>query len=392
MSKGLTIIDKDYSRWVEDLSVRYRQSQIKAAVRVNRELLKYYWELGRDIEEMHVEERWGQSVIKNLSVDLQLKNPNSTGLSRTNIYYAKKFYLLYSQYLKIVPQVVGQLENGKAQQTIKDSSEIVPQPVGQLEEMLFSIPWGHHRYLIDRYGTEPAEAFFYVKKTMQEGWSRNVLLNFMDSDLYEREGKALTNFTRTLPDETSDLAQELTKDPYNFAFTGITKPYNEQILKDALLANISQFLLELGTGFAYIGKEYRLPIGQKEKFIDLLFYNLNLSCYVVIEVKIGEFDFQDLGQLSGYVVACNHILRKEGRDNPTIGLLICRQKDSMLAQYALEGSNLPLGISEYDLEKLYPEKVEGTIPTIEEIEARLGENLNGEQSELRTILKNAEKE
>ena len=382
MSKGLTIIDKDYSRWVEDLSVRYRQSQIKAAVRVNRELLKYYWELGRDIEEMHVEERWGQSVIKNLSVDLQLKNPNSTGLSRTNIYYAKKFYLLYSQYLKIVPQLVGQLENGKAQQTVKDSSEIVPQPVGQLEEMLFSIPWGHHRYLIDRYGTEPAEAFFYVKKTMQEGWSRNVLLNFMDSDLYEREGKALTNFTRTLPDETSDLAQELTKDPYNFAFTGITKPYNEQILKDALLANISQFLLELGTGFAYIGKEYRLQIGQKEKFIDLLFYNLNLSCYVVIEVKIGEFDFQDLGQLSGYVVACNHILRKEGRDNPTIGLLICRQKDSMLAQYALEGSNLPLGISEYELSKLYPEKVEGTMPTIEEIEARLGENLNGKQTEL----------
>ena len=382
MSKGLTIIDKDYTRWVEDLSVRYRQSQIKAAVRVNQELLKYYWELGRDIEEMHVEERWGQSVIKNLSVDLQLKNPNSTGLSRTNIYYAKKFYLLYSQYLKVVPQVVGQLENGKAQQAVKDSPEIVPQPVGQLEEMLFSIPWGHHRYLIDRYGTEPAKAFFYVKKTMQEGWSRDVLLNFMDSGLYEREGKALTNFTRTLPDETSDLAQELTKDPYNFAFTGITKPYNEQILKDALLANISQFLLELGTGFAYIGKEYRLQIGQKEKFIDLLFYNLNLSCYVVIEVKIGEFDFQDLGQLSGYVVACNHILRKEGRDNPTIGLLICRQKDSMLAQYALEGSNLPLGISEYDLEKLYPEKVEGTIPTIEEIEARLGENLNGKQTEL----------
>ena len=382
MSKGLTIIDKDYTRWVEDLSVRYRQSQIKAAVRVNQELLKYYWELGRDIEEMHVEERWGQSVIKNLSVDLQLKNPNSTGLSRTNIYYAKKFYLLYSQYLKVVPQVVGQLENGKAQQAVKDSPEIVPQPVGQLEEMLFSIPWGHHRYLIDRYGTEPAKAFFYVKKTMQEGWSRDVLLNFMDSGLYERKGNSFANFSRTLPDETSDLAQELTKDPYNFAFTGITKPYNEQILKDALLANISQFLLELGTGFAYIGKEYHLQIGQKEKFIDLLFYNLNLSCYVVIEVKIGEFDFQDLGQLSGYVVACNHILRKEGRDNPTIGLLICRQKDSMLAQYALEGSNLPLGISEYDLEKLYPEKVEGTIPTIEEIEARLGENLNGEQSEL----------
>ena len=372
MSKGLTIIDKDYTQWVENLSVRYRQSQIKAAVRVNRELLKYYWELGRDIEEMHVEERWGQSVIKNLSVDLQLKNPNSTGLSRTNIYYAKKFYLLYSQHLKVVPQPVGQLEHENGPQSAEDSSEVVPQPVGQLKEMLFSIPWGHHRYLIDRYGTEPEKAFFYVKKTMKEGWSRDVLLNFMDSGLYEREGKALTNFTRTLPDEASDLAQELTKDPYNFAFTGITKPYNEQILKDALLANISQFLLELGTGFAYVGKEYRLQIGQKEKFIDLLFYNINLSCYVVIEVKIGEFDFQDLGQLSGYVVACNHILKKEGRDNPTIGLLICRQKDSLLAQYALEGSNLPLGISEYELSKLYPKKVDGTIPTIEEIEAKLG--------------------
>ena len=359
MSKELTIIDKDYIRWVEDLSVRYRQSQIKAAVRVNRELLKYYWELGRDIEEMRVEERWGEKVIKNLSVDLQRKNLNATGLSRTNIYYAKKFYLLYSQYLKVVPQ-----------------------PVGQLEEMLFSIPWGHHRYLMDRYSKEPAKALFYVRKTMEEGWSRDTLLNFMDNGLYEREGKALTNFTRTLPETTSDLAQELTKDPYNFAFTGITQPYNEHILKDALLANISQFLLELGTGFAYIGKEYRLQIGQKEKFIDLLFYNLNLSCYVVIEVKIGEFDFQDLGQLSGYVVACNHILRKEGRDNPTIGLLICRQKDSMLAQYALEGSNLPLGISEYELSKLYPEKVEGTMPTIEEIETRLGENLNGKQTEL----------
>lgn len=374
MSKGLTIIDRDYTQWVENLSVRYRQSQVKAAVKVNREMLKYYWELGRDIEEMHVEERWGESVIRNLSADLQRRNPNSTGLSRTNIYYAKKFYLLYSQYLKVVPQPVGLLEKEKVSQPVMQSqtSDFVPQTVGQLKEILFSIPWGHHRYLMDRYGTEPAKALFYVRKIMEEGWSRDVLLNFMDTGLYEREGKALTNFIRTLPDETSDLAQELTKDPYNFAFTGITKPYNERILKDALLANISQFLLELGTGFAYVGKEYRLQIGQKEKFIDLLFYNLKLSCYVVIEVKIGEFDFQDLGQLSGYVVACNHILKKEGRDNPTIGLLICRQKDSLLAQYALEGSNLPLGISEYELSKLYPEKVEGTIPTIEEIEAKLG--------------------
>lgn len=393
MSKTLTIVDKDYTQWVDDLSMRYRQSQVRAAVKVNSEMIKYYWSLGRDIEEMHVEERWGESVIKNLATDLQHKNPNATGLSRTNIYYAKKFYLLYSKALNFVPQPVGQIgsevvsqptaqsENGDTTQA--QVAEKVPQTVGQSGDInfsqllerfyaeLFSIPWGHHRFIIDKCSSDARKALFYVRKTVENGWSRDVLLNIIGTDLYERSGKALTNFTRTLPEATSELAQELAKDPYNFAFTGIRERYNERKLKDALLSNISQFLLELGTGFAYVGKEYRLQIGQKEKFVDLLFYNLKLSCYVVIEVKIGEFDFQDLGQLSGYVVACNHLLKKEGRDNPTIGLLICRQKDSLLAQYALEGSNLPLGISEYELSKLYPEKVEGTIPTIDEIEAKL---------------------
>ncbi|MBO7224948.1 MAG: hypothetical protein J6V35_03465 [Bacteroidales bacterium] len=211
MSRNLTIIDKDYAQWVEDLSVRYRQSQIRASVKVNRELLRYYWELGRDIEEMHVEERWGESVIKNLSIDLQHKNPNAKGLSVRNIYYCKKFYLLYRQYFAILPQAVAQLEDGK-----------VPQAVAQLNEVLFSIPWGHHRYVMDKFSEEPAKAFYYIRKTMEEGWSREVMLIQMDTNLYEREGKALTNFTRTLPTETSELAQELTKDPYNFAFTGIT--------------------------------------------------------------------------------------------------------------------------------------------------------------------------
>jgi predicted nuclease of restriction endonuclease-like (RecB) superfamily len=373
MSKSISILDKDYAQWVEDLSVRYRQSQVRASVKVNREMLRYYWELGRDIEEMHVEDRWGQGVIKNLAIDLQRRNPNATGLSRTNIYYAKKFYLLYSHYFVIVPQVAGQLEKLESSHIARQnqSSENIPQVVGQLDEILFSIPWGHHRFLMDRYSKEPAKAFYYVRKTMEEGWSRDVMLNHMDSNLYEREGKALTNFKNTLPTVTSELAQELTKDPYSFAFTGITQPYNERVLKDALLNNITHFLTELGTGFAYVGKEYRLQVGQTENFIDLLFYNLNLSCYVVIEVKIGKFEFSDIGQLGGYVVACNHQLRKEGRDNPTIGLLICKEKDRVQAQYALESSSQPLGISEYDLEKFYPEKVDGTIPTIEEIEAKL---------------------
>ena len=210
-----------------------------------------------------------------------------------------------------------------------------------------------------------------MQQTLQNGWSRSMLLNFMGTDLYERQGKALTNFNHTLPPAESDLAQEITKDPYNFAFAGVTQRYNERKLKDALLQNITQFLIELGTGFAYVGKEYRLQIADKERFIDLLFYNLNLSCYVVVEVKIGEFDFADVGQLGGYVVACNHILRKEGRDNPTIGLLICKEKNNLIAQYALESSSQPLGISEYELQRLYPANVEGTIPTIEEIENQL---------------------
>lgn len=241
---------------------------------------------------------------------------------------------------------------------------------------LSSVPWGHHRYIIDKFSKEPQKALFYVRQTIENGWSRAMMLSFFDSDLYDREGKALTNFRNTLPDVDSELAQELTKDPYDFSFTRIRGKYNERLLKDALLANITTFLTELGTGFAYVGKEYRLQIGETENFIDLLFYNLQLSCYIVIEVKIGKLAFGDVGQLGGYVVACNHILRKEGRDNPTIGLLICKEKDRIQAQYALESSTQPIGISEYDLERFYPEKVEGTMPSIEEIEAKLKEENN----------------
>ena len=366
MSKSISILDKDYILWVKELVKRYRRSQIKAAIKVNKEMLRFYWELGKDIEDKQADNKYGSKFYATLSRDLRHEMPDVEGLSETSIRYAKRFYVLYNQYIANLPQLVEETENTN-----------LPQVVEKLYSDLFSVPWGHHRYLIDKCSESPAKAIFYVRKTIEEGWSRDVMLNFLDSGMYEREGKALTNFTRTLPDETSDLAQELTKDPYNFAFTGITGQYNERLLKDALLGNISQFLLELGTGFAYVGKEFRLQIGQKEKFIDLLFYNLKLSCYVVIEVKIGEFDFQDLGQLSGYVVACNHILKKEGRDNLTIGLLICRQKDSLLAQYALEGSNLPLGISEFELEKLYPEKVEGTMPSIKEIETKLDNQNNG---------------
>ena len=370
MNKNITIIDKEYQKWIKDLSSRYRRSQIKAAVKVNQEMLAFYWSLGRDIVEMHVEDRWGESVVRNLSADLKKLNPEAHCFSKSNIYYMKKFYLYCVEIEHFVQQPIGQ-----------EDKQIVQQVVGQLRNDILSIPWGHHILIMSKVPGNPKKALFFIQQDLSNGWSRDMLLNFLSTDLYERQGKALNNFTATLPSETSDLAKEITKDPYNFAFAGITGKYNERKLKDALLHNITKFLLELGTGFAYVGKEYRLQIEDKEKFIDLLFYNLNLSCYVVIEVKIGEFDFQDAGQLGGYVVACNHLLRKKGRDNPTIGLLICKEKNKTLAQYALESSSQPIAISDYELSKLYPEKVEGTMPTIEELEAKLSVEDEGENSD-----------
>ena len=361
MMKPINIIDSDYIQWIKELSSRYRRSQIKAAVKVNQEMLQFYWELGRDIVERDAENHYGSKFYTSLSRDLRAEIQNASGLSERNLRYTKKFYLFYEDIMETLQQVVA------------DSKENILQ---QVAAKLFSLPWGHHLLLMDKFANQPEKAWFYICQSVNEGWSRNILLNYLDTDLYERQGKALTNFGQTLPDETSDLAQEITKDPYDFAFTGITGHYNEQLLKDKLLGNITQFLIELGTGFAYVGKEYRIQVGEREQFIDLLFYHLKLSCYVIIEVKIGKFDFADIGQLGGYVVSCNHILRKEGRDNPTIGLLICKEKDRIQAQYALESSSQPIAISEYDLEKFFPEKLEGVIPTIEEIETKLNEDSN----------------
>lgn len=206
MNKSINILDKEYLQWVKDLCGRYRQSQIKAAVKVNVEQLKFNWLLGRDIVELHVEERWGESVITRLSKDLREAIPNAAGLSKSNIYYCRKFYLLYKDALKSFHQLGG-----------KNETELFHQVGG-----IFEVPWRHHCLIMDKVKDDIDKALFYVHQTVENGWSRSMLLNFISTDLYERQGKALTNFTKTLPDAMSDLAQELTKDPYNFAFTGIT--------------------------------------------------------------------------------------------------------------------------------------------------------------------------
>ena len=236
--------------------------------------------------------------------------------------------------------------------------------------MIFSIPWGHHKLIIDKCGMEQNKALFYIRQTIQNNWSRAMLLNFLDTDLYERQGKAITNFKATLPLETSELAQEITKDPYSFDFLTLTTGYREKELKDALMDNITKFLLELGKGFAFVGREYRLMVGNTEQFIDMLFYNITLHAYVVIEVKVAEFEPRDIGQVTTYVAAVDGILRGEN-DAQTIGLLICKTKDDVLAKYATTGIQLPVGISEYEIAKVLPEEFKSTLPTIEEIENEL---------------------
>ena len=385
MSK-LIKMDNTYADWIKDLSLRFRQSQIKAAMKVNSELIQFYWELGRDIEEMKAEERWHENFWKNLSDDLQMTLPGIKGFSITNLQYTRRFYLLYSLSKNEHPQLEGAGQNNAIEyehpqlegvskpacytKNIQNSTRVWNKIIPQAEEHLFYIPWGHHKLIIDKLMGQPQKALFYVNKVYENNWSRAVLLNFLDTDLYERQGKAVSNFKSTLPDVQGDLAQQLLKDPYCFDFVQLTDRYNEKELKDALVHNVEKFLLEMGNGFAYMGKEYRIEVGDTELFADMLFYNTHLHCYVVVEVKTEKFDNAFLGQLSGYVSCANHVLRRDG-DSPTVGLLICKSKNDVMAQYALEGYAQPLGISEYELSKLYPVNFKSTLPSIEDIEREL---------------------
>ena len=347
----------DYVQWLSELKLRYRNQQLKAAVMVNQAMLVFYWELGKDIVERNFENVYGSGFFKKLSCDLKEKLDSPQGFSENNLRYMRSFYRLYSPYVSNLQQPVGK-------------SAEVAKKAAMSPAMLFAIPWGHHVQIMNKCGGSLDKALFYVRKCQEHNWSRSVLMNFLDTGLYEREGKAVTNFKSALPLPQGDLAQEITRDPYNFNFLSIDADYREKELKTALIDNITKFLLELGSGFAYMGREYRLKVGETEQFLDLLFYNINLRCYVVIEVKTGEFMPADLGQLGTYVVAVNHILKKPD-ENPTLGLLICKSKDNVLAKYALESSSVPIGVSEYELAKLYPADFKSSLPTIEEIEREL---------------------
>lgn len=352
-------LDDNYKNWIQEISNIYKNCQIKASISVNSEMLKFYWLLGKEIcEKSESFGGYGTNFYQKISKDLNDIFPNSHSFSETNLRYMRSFYELYSN-IKNLPQSGENLNN-----------ENSPQLGEKLELNIFLIPWGHNKLIIDKCRNKQEIALFYVQKVLENNWSRNVLLNFLDTNLYEREGKAITNFKRLLPDMQGELAQALTKDPYNFDFLAIRERYDEKELKDALMNNITNYLLELGNGFAFVGREVRLEIGNTEKFIDMLFYNIKMKCYVVLEVKVSKFDSSYTGQLGTYVVAVNHQLKNEN-DNPTIGLLVCKDMDKVEASYALESSSQPIGVSGYELSKLIPEEFKGTLPTIEEIEEEL---------------------
>lgn len=352
---------QEYREWLNEIKSKIKQSQIKAALKVNSELMDLYWELGKDITEKQKALGWGNSVVKKLSKDLTIEFDNK-GFSSRNLFYIQKWYLFYTA--QKVPQLVALLKNNQKLQDLvsKNKKSII-------QELVKLIPWGHNREIITKC-KNINEAIFYVVETIQNNWSRTILIHQIESKLYERQGKSITNFELTLPKSQSDLAIETLKNPYNFDFLTLGKQAHEKDLEDALVQHITNFLLELGAGFAYVGRQYHLKVGQNDYYLDLLFYHLKLRCYIVIELKVVPFEPEFAGKLNFYLSAMDDLVKTE-HDSPTIGILLCKGKDKVIAEYALRDINKPMGISEYKLNESIPEDLKGSLPTIEELEREL---------------------
>ena len=366
----------EYNIWIGGVARRYRQSQIKAAISVNVEMLKFYWSLGSDIARIEKNQPWGSKFMQRVSADLKSWMPEAKCFSKVNLYYMVRFFNFYAP-MPIVQQVAEQ-----SRTTFDSDSAIVRQNAEQLAlqsfmttypnvcQIVFSVPWGHHMVIMDKFGSDQRTALFYVRKTVENGWSRAMLENNIASNLHLRQGMSETNFDMALADSESDLAKETLKDPYDFSFLAMDEKYREEELKTELIKNIEQFLQELGKGFSYLGREYKLQVGETQRAVDMLFYNVLERRYYVIEVKVRKFDPADIGQIGTYMVAVNHQMKQPG-DQQTVGLIICREKDRVTVQYALESSSLPIGVSDYVLERFIPDDFKSQLPTIEEVESEL---------------------
>ena len=370
---------EEYKTWIGGIARRFKQSQIKAATAVNVEMLKFYWSLGADIVRLEKDQPWGSKFMQRVSADLKAWMPEAKCFSVRNLQYMRLFVELYGT-REIAQQPVAQLASGEfTQQVVAQISAVgsrttelrqFEQDFPNVSRMLFAVPWGHHVHIMDKFKEDQRVALFYVRKTVENGWSRAMLENNIASNLHLRQGNAETNFDLALTDPDSDLAKETLKDPYDFSFIAMDEKYREEELKTELIKNIEQFLQELGKGFSYLGREYKLQVGDTQRAVDMLFYNVIERRYYVIEVKVRRFDPADIGQIGTYMVAVNRQLKQPG-DQQTVGLIICREKDRVTVQYALESSSLPIGVSDYVLERFIPADFKSQMPTIEEVEGEL---------------------
>lgn len=377
--------NEQYFRWISDLKQRIQQSQIKAAIQVNSALIEMYWDLGKEISERSFENTYGSGFFKQLSNDLRNEFPEIKGFSSSNLRYFEIFYTFYNQEVINLHQVGGIFTEEENKQTSKGQQVVgefrknndnsnLQQVGGELIQKLFLIPWRHHVEIFTKC-KNVTEALFYIKKTIENGWSRAVLLNMISGNLYQSQGKAITNFSKTLPDYDSELVKQTLKDPYIFDFLNISENFKERELENALIDNIQKFLIELGNGFAFVGKQVEMKVGNQSFFLDLLFYPIKLKRYVVIELKSGEFEPEHAGKLNFYVTSVDKQLRDEN-DNATVGLIICKTKDDIIAEYSLTDLHKPLGISSYELRKILPDNFKSSLPSIEEIENELNKNIN----------------
>lgn len=323
----------EYKEFINSIKSKIKSAQIKAAIRVNTEQTLLYWEIGEEIIRKQAEAKWGDGLIKQMEFDLKLEFPNQKGFSRTNLFYMRRMVVLFR------------------------GSSIVPQVVGQ-------IPWGHVRYLIDNFRSVE-ETQFYIQETLKGGWGRSVLEREMDTSLYQRQGRAVNNFQLSLPNADSDLAKQTLKSSYLLDFLGLTQKYTERELEDALARNVTRFLTELGKGFAYVGRQHKLEVNRDEFYIDLLFFHIELERYVALELKVGKFDPKDLGQLSFYMSTIDTQYRKE-KHGSTIGLLLCKEKNDLVVEIALQSYKGPIGVADYKTSLEIPDEIRAVLPTLEE--------------------------
>lgn len=366
-------MDSEYRNWIAELKQRYQVSQVKASVKVNSEALLFNWQLGRDLVIRRAEEKWGKGVVEQVSLDMQAAFPGAKGFSTTNLWYMKKWYLFYTQsgehiacigdfqnHISIdrekLHQIGGEIREGKLHQP---GGEIAFPPV------FAYVPWRHHVDIITKCKSIE-EALFYIQKTIEEGWSRSTLDNCIRADYFHASGGALTNFSERLPAPQGDLAQELLKESYDLGFISLPKKYDETALEDAIEQRMTRFLLELGEGWAFVGRQKEIVIAGKTRKIDLLFYHIYLRCYVVIELKAKAFEPEFAGKLNFYVNSVDQFIRRES-DNQSIGLLICKDMDRTEVQLAFQGITTPMGVATYDNVRI--KEIQEQLPTAEQIQA-----------------------